>query len=67
MILCKPVLLFAGEYDLGLSPRNATERARLFGHAELAVQPGARRIFWNPWRAWPPSRQSTPLRGPSLA
>jgi len=38
------VLLLAGEYDLGLSPRNAAERAGLFEHAELAVQHGARRF-----------------------
>ena len=38
------MLLLAGEYDLGLSPRNAAERAGLCEHAELAVQPGARRF-----------------------
>jgi len=30
-----------GEYDVGLSPRNAAEYAGLFEHAELAVQHGA--------------------------
>jgi pimeloyl-ACP methyl ester carboxylesterase len=35
------VLLLAGEYDVGLPPRNAAEYAGLFEHAELAVQPGA--------------------------
>ena len=35
------MLLLAGEYDVGLPPRNAAEYAGLFEHAELAVQPGA--------------------------
>jgi pimeloyl-ACP methyl ester carboxylesterase len=35
------VLLLAGDYDVGLPPRNAAEYAGLFEHAELAVQPGA--------------------------
>jgi pimeloyl-ACP methyl ester carboxylesterase len=38
-----PVLLLAGEHDLGLSPRRAAERAGLFEHAELAGQPDAGR------------------------
>jgi pimeloyl-ACP methyl ester carboxylesterase len=32
----KPVLLLAGEYDIGLPPRNAAECAGLFEHAESA-------------------------------
>jgi hypothetical protein len=38
------VLLLPGEYDLGLSPRNAAERAGLFEHAQLVMQPGTRRF-----------------------
>jgi hypothetical protein len=38
------VLLLAGEYDVGLPPRNAPEYAGLVEHAELAVQPGATRF-----------------------
>jgi len=37
------VLLLAGEYDVGLPPRNAAERAGLFEHAELAALSLARR------------------------
>lgn len=37
------MLLLAGEYDLGLPPRNA---------AELAVQPGARHFPWLDDPAW---------------
>jgi pimeloyl-ACP methyl ester carboxylesterase len=33
--------LLAGEYDVGLPPRNAAEYACFVEHAELAVQPGA--------------------------
>jgi pimeloyl-ACP methyl ester carboxylesterase len=40
-MILEPVLLFAGEYDVGLPPRNAAEYAGLFEDAELAVQPGA--------------------------
>ena len=32
--------LLAGEYDVGLPPRNAAEYANRFEHAALAVQPG---------------------------
>jgi pimeloyl-ACP methyl ester carboxylesterase len=40
------VLLLAGEYDVGLPPRNAAECAGLFEHAELAVQSGAGHFPW---------------------
>ena len=42
----KPVLLLAGEYYVGLLPRNSAEHAGLFAHAELAVQPGAGHFPW---------------------
>ena len=48
----KPVLLLAGEYDVGLPPRNAAEYAGLFKHAELAVQPGAGHFPWLDDPAW---------------
>ena len=40
------MLLLAGEYDVGLPPRNAAEYAGLFEHAELAVQPAAGHFPW---------------------
>lgn len=40
------MLLLAGEYNVGLLPRNAAEFAGLFGHAELAVQRGAGHFPW---------------------
>ena len=48
----KPVLLLAGEYDVGLPPRNAAEYAGLFEHAALAVQPGAAHFPWLDDPAW---------------
>jgi len=41
-----PVLLVAGEYDVGLPPRRAAEYAALFPNAELVVQPGAGHFPW---------------------
>lgn len=46
------MLSLAGEYDVGLPPRNAAEHAGLFEHAELAVQPGAGRFPWLDDPAW---------------
>jgi len=40
------VLLIAGEYDVALPPKRAAEYARLFGQAELAVQPGGGHYPW---------------------
>ncbi|MFE9642875.1 alpha/beta fold hydrolase [Streptomyces sp. NPDC006365] len=41
-----PVLLMAGELDSGPRPRVATAIARLFRHAEVAVQPGGGHFPW---------------------
>lgn len=41
-----PVLLVAGEYDVALPPKCATEYAGLFPQAELAVQPGGGHHPW---------------------
>jgi pimeloyl-ACP methyl ester carboxylesterase len=41
-----PVLLVAGEYDVGLPPKRAAEYAGLFPRAELAVQPGGGHFPW---------------------
>ncbi len=41
-----PVLLVAGEYDVGLPPKCAAEYAGLFSQAELAVQPGGGHYPW---------------------
>ena len=41
-----PVLLVAGEHDVGLPPRRAAEYAGLFPHAEVVVQPGAGHYPW---------------------
>ncbi len=41
-----PVLLVAGEYDVGLPPEAAAEYADLFPNAELVVQPAAGHFPW---------------------
>jgi pimeloyl-ACP methyl ester carboxylesterase len=41
-----PVLLLAGEHDVGLPPQRAAEYAALFPHAEVVVQPGAGHYPW---------------------
>lgn len=41
-----PTLLVAGEYDVALPPKCATEYASLFRPAELAVQPGGGHYPW---------------------
>jgi proline iminopeptidase len=41
-----PVLLLAGEVDLGTIPSAAAEYASLFGNAQLVVQPGAGHFPW---------------------
>ncbi|MFF3455442.1 alpha/beta fold hydrolase [Streptomyces sp. NPDC002730] len=41
-----PVLVLAGELDSGPRPRVAADIAKLFPHAELAVQPGAGHFPW---------------------
>jgi pimeloyl-ACP methyl ester carboxylesterase len=41
-----PVLLVAGEYDVGLPPKRAVEFAGLFARAELVVAPGAGHFPW---------------------
>lgn len=41
-----PTLLIAGEYDVALPPKCATEYASLFRPAELAVQPGGGHYPW---------------------
>ncbi|MER6786744.1 alpha/beta hydrolase [Streptomyces sp. NPDC000658] len=41
-----PVLLLAGERDLGAPPRVMREFAELFPHAEFVVQPGAGHFPW---------------------
>ena len=41
-----PVLLLAGQYDVGLPPKVATEYGALFPDAELVVQPGAGHYPW---------------------
>jgi pimeloyl-ACP methyl ester carboxylesterase len=46
------VLLLAGEYDVGLPPRNAAECAGLFEHAVLAVQLGAGHFPWLDDPSW---------------
>ncbi len=46
------MLLLAGEYDVGLPPRNAAAYAGLFEHAELAVQPGTGHFPWLDDPAW---------------
>ena len=44
--LTAPVLLVAGEYDVGLPPARAAEYAGLFPNAELVVQPAAGHFPW---------------------
>lgn len=44
--LAAPVLLVAGEYDIGLPPKRAAEYAGLFPDAELVVQQGAGHFPW---------------------
>jgi pimeloyl-ACP methyl ester carboxylesterase len=51
-----PVLLLAGEVDLGTIPSAAAEYAGLFGNASLVVQPGAGHF---PWRDDPDRFVST--------
>jgi pimeloyl-ACP methyl ester carboxylesterase len=41
-----PVLLLAGQYDVGLPPKTATDYAGLFAEAELTVQPAAGHYPW---------------------
>jgi pimeloyl-ACP methyl ester carboxylesterase len=41
-----PVLLVAGEYDVGLPPKRAADFAGMFPRAELAVAPGAGHFPW---------------------
>jgi pimeloyl-ACP methyl ester carboxylesterase len=41
-----PVLVVAGEYDVGLPPERADDCARLFPRARLAVLPGAGHFPW---------------------
>jgi pimeloyl-ACP methyl ester carboxylesterase len=41
-----PVLLVAGEYDVGLPPKRAVEYASVFPHAELAVALGGGHFPW---------------------
>ncbi|MDF6045555.1 alpha/beta hydrolase [Streptomyces sp. JH14] len=41
-----PVLLLAGEVDLGAPPRTVAEFTELFPNAELVVQPGAGHFPW---------------------
>ena len=41
-----PVLVIAGEYDLGLPPRCAEELASLFPHGRLVVQPRGGHFGW---------------------
>jgi pimeloyl-ACP methyl ester carboxylesterase len=47
-----PVLLIAGEYDVGLPPKRAAEYAGLFRRAEVAVQPGGGHFPWLDDPAW---------------
>lgn len=44
--LAAPVLLIAGEHDLGLPPESAAEYASLFPQGRLVVQPGAGHFPW---------------------
>jgi pimeloyl-ACP methyl ester carboxylesterase len=50
--LTAPVLLLAGELDLGPTPERAAEAVALFPAGELAVQPGAAHIPWLQDPAW---------------
>ena len=51
-LLTAPVLLVAGEYDVGLPPKCAAEYAALFPSARLAVQPGGGHFPWLDDPAW---------------
>ena len=50
--LTAPVLLLAGEYDVGLPPKRAAEFAAAFPAAELVVQPGGGHFPWLDDPAW---------------
>jgi pimeloyl-ACP methyl ester carboxylesterase len=50
--LTAPVLVLAGERDLGPTPERAAEAAALFPAAEVAVQPGAAHFPWIDDPAW---------------
>jgi pimeloyl-ACP methyl ester carboxylesterase len=50
--LTAPVLLLAGEYDVGLPPKCAADYAGLFPAAELVVQPGGGHFPWLDDPAW---------------
>lgn len=50
--LSAPVLIVAGEYDVGLPPKCAAEYAALFPHAELAVQPESGHQPWRDNPSW---------------
>lgn len=50
--LTAPVLLLAGEYDVGLPPKCAAEYAALFPAAGLTVQPGGGHFPWLDDPAW---------------
>lgn len=47
-----PVLLVAGEYDVGLPPKRAAEYAGLFPRAELVVAPNSGHFPWLDEPAW---------------
>lgn len=47
-----PVLLVAGEFDVGLPPQRAAEYAALFPNAEFAMQPGGGHFPWLDDPAW---------------
>jgi pimeloyl-ACP methyl ester carboxylesterase len=47
-----PVLLLAGQYDVALPPKIATDYAALFAEAGLAVQPAAGHYPWLDDPAW---------------
>ncbi|GGQ74246.1 alpha/beta fold hydrolase [Couchioplanes azureus] len=57
-----PVLLVAGELDVGLPPERAAAYAGLFPRAELAVQPGAGHFPWLDDPAWLTRRIAAFLR-----
>jgi len=50
--LSAPVLLMAGEYDVGLPPKCAAEYASLFLAAQLAVQPHSGHFPWLDDEEW---------------
>ena len=57
-----PVLLIAGEYDVGLPPKRAREFADLFPRAELAVLPRGGHYPWIDEPEWLVETMSTFLR-----